>query len=76
MYIPLGMLLAIALIFALRDLSFERPWTPPETPAVRAARRATARRAARESLRLLAFGAAFLGALILLLFIAHRLTTP
>jgi hypothetical protein len=74
--IPIGMLLALALIFALRDLSFERPWTPPETPGARAARRATARRAARESLQILAFGAGFLGTLIVILFIAHRLTTP
>jgi hypothetical protein len=76
MHIPIGMLLALALIFALRDLSFERPWTPPETPEARAARWATARREARESLRLLAFGAGFLGTLILVLFIMHRLTTP
>jgi hypothetical protein len=76
MYIPIGLLLAIALVVALRDLSFERPWTPPETPATRAARQAQARRDARESLWLLAGGAGFLGTLIVILSVMHWLTKP
>jgi hypothetical protein len=76
MYLPIGMILAIALVFAFRDLSFARPWAPRETPAARAARRAQARHATRESLQILAFGAGFLGTLIVLLFLMHRLTTP